>query len=59
MNNELKKKFERMMYRFTKDAARSSFLEYLEWEGLSLEDWQEIKKELIKTHGISDKAFYI
>lgn len=59
MNEELKKKFERLMYQFTKMAARSSFNEFLGYVELDYEEWEEIKEEMIRVHQINEKAFYI
>ena len=48
MNDELKVKMNELMYSFTKDAARLSFVEYREDMGISDEDYEAIKKEWAK-----------
>lgn len=52
MNNELKKKASGFFYSLTKDAARSSFNEYLQEHGLSDEEYEQIKKEVLLPHHI-------
>jgi tRNA A37 threonylcarbamoyladenosine biosynthesis protein TsaE len=46
MNDDLIKKANAMFYRLTKDAARYSFIEYLEDAGLTLDEWEKIKSEI-------------
>ena len=46
MNDDLIKKANAMFYRLTKDAARDSFIEYLEDAGLTSDEWQKIKAEI-------------
>jgi hypothetical protein len=49
MNEELLKKANMLMYYLTKEAARSSFVEFLEETAdLNGDEWKEIKKELGK-----------
>jgi len=57
MNDDLIKKANAMFYRLTKDAARYSFIEYLEDAGLTSDEWQEIKSEIASKTGI--ESFYI
>ena len=45
MNDELKVKMNRLIYSLTKDAARSSFIEYLENCGITEEEYDLIKEE--------------
>ncbi|WP_197261617.1 hypothetical protein [Brevibacillus laterosporus] len=49
MNNE---KFGTLFYALTKGAARDSFVEFLEYWGLTEEDYDDIKKHLMETYGI-------
>ncbi|WHY75723.1 hypothetical protein QNH20_16525 [Neobacillus sp. WH10] len=46
------KKFEKLMYFLIKDAAKYSFVEFLDESGLTEEDFEEIKKYLQETYGI-------
>ena len=43
MDKELQKKMQDLMYRLTKDAARTSYREFLENCGISEEDYEKIK----------------
>ncbi len=52
MNADLKKKADSLFYFLTKDAARDSFSEFLESCGLSDDDYEQIKKEVLLPHGI-------
>jgi orotate phosphoribosyltransferase-like protein len=45
MNDELKEKMNTLMYFLTKEAARSSFVEFIEDIGISDEDYKDIKAE--------------
>ena len=51
------KKANAIFYSFTKAAARNSFIETLEHSGLTLEDWQQIKREI--TNGTGIDGFYV
>lgn len=44
MNEDLQKKMQTLMYALTKEAARSSYVEFLEDRGISEDDYEEIKK---------------
>jgi hypothetical protein len=46
------KKFSTLMYWLTKNAARDSFIEFLDDIDLSLEDYVEIKKHLKEKYGV-------
>lgn len=52
MTEEQCKQFSRLMYALTKDAARSSFLEYLAELEISEEDYRAISKYLHKTYSV-------
>ena len=45
MKDELKEKMNTLMYFLVKEAARSSFVEFLEEIEISDDDYEEIKKE--------------
>lgn len=49
MNNEA---FDRLMYALTKEAARNSFVEFLETWEISNKDYAEIKKHLNEAYGV-------
>lgn len=49
MNNE---KFSRLMYAFTKEAARHGFVDFLEAWDITEDDYDEIRDYLVKTYGI-------
>lgn len=53
MNEELQKKMQRLMYFLTKNAARESFMDFLEYSDISEEDYQEIKREWKDKLGIT------
>lgn len=44
MNEDLQKKMQTIMYALTKNAARNSYLEFLDDWGISEEDYDEITK---------------
>ena len=48
MSKEVTKKMNNLIYGLTKDAARSSFADYLDNLNITEEDYTEIKKELAK-----------
>ena len=48
MNDELKVKMNNLMYFLGKEAARTSFSEFLEELNITDEDYEEIKKEWAK-----------
>ena len=48
MNDELKAKMNTLMYSLTKEAARSSFVQFIEELGISDDDYEEIKAEWSK-----------
>ena len=52
MEEELQKKMQRLMYSLTKDAARSSYAEYLEELNISDEEYMKIKKVWLDKLGI-------
>ncbi len=52
MNEELQKKMNTLMYALTKEAARSSFVEWLEEWGITEEEYEQIKAHW-KTLGIN------
>ena len=52
MDLELRDKFSSLMYAFTKNAARDSFMEFLEYNDVTHEEWQKIKEHLKKTYGV-------
>ena len=52
MNNELKKKAETMFYFLTKEAARNSFAEFLDDNGVLDEEWEAIKAHITEKTGI-------
>ncbi len=52
MNVELKNKADTLFYALTKMAAINSFEEFLEDEGLTIEDYKEIKQEVLSGRGI-------
>jgi len=52
MSEELKSKADTLFYALTKMAARNSFEDFLEDEGLTLEDYKEIKQEVLSGRGI-------
>lgn len=54
MSDELRLKANRLMYRFTKDAARQSFAEYLEDSEVTDEEWDAIKAEFKDKLGIDN-----
>jgi len=45
MNDELKEKMNTLMYFLTKEAARSSFIEFLEEVDISFVEYEKIKEE--------------
>ena len=45
MNDDLKEKMNTLMYFLTKEAARSSFMEFIEEIGISEDEYEEIKTE--------------
>ncbi|MFU8688441.1 hypothetical protein ACNA6I_01285 [Rossellomorea sp. FS2] len=49
MNNE---KFSQLMYALTKEAARMSFVDFLETWEISEEEYREIRKHLKETYGV-------
>lgn len=49
MNNEA---FSRLMYALTKEAARSSFVDFLEGWDISEEEYEEIKAHLVEQYGV-------
>ena len=57
MNDDLIQKANSLFYALTKDAARNSFIEYLEDSGVTQDEWQEIKSEITSKTGI--ESFYI
>jgi len=57
MNDDLIQKANSLFYALTKDAARNSFIEYLEDSGATQDEWQEIKSEITSKTGI--ESFYI
>ncbi len=57
MNDDLMQKANSLFYALTKDAARNSFIEYLEDAGVTQGEWQEIKSEITSKTGI--ESFYI
>jgi hypothetical protein len=57
MNDDLMQKANSLFYALTKDAARNSFIEYLEDAGVTQDEWQEIKSEITSKTGI--ESFYI
>ena len=52
MNDDLKKKAETMFYFLTKEAARSSFVDFLYDNGVSDDEWQAIKSHVTDKTGI-------
>ena len=44
MNEDIQKKMQTLIYALTKNAARFSYLEFLEDYGITMEDYAEIKK---------------
>lgn len=48
MNNELLKKMNSLMYAFTKEAARESFIVFLRYSDISMEEYKLIKEERAK-----------
>jgi len=44
INDDLKKKISSLMYALTKTAAREDFVEFLDCEGLTLNDYEDIKR---------------
>ena len=48
MSKEITKKMNDLIYKLTKDAARSSFADYLDDLSITEEEYAEIKKELAK-----------
>ena len=55
MTPELKKKAETMFYFLTKEAARSSFMEFLEGCDVTDDEWDQIKEEITSKTGIEFK----
>lgn len=47
MNEHMQAKMETLMYALTKEAARSSFIEWLETWGLNHEEYKILKQEWI------------
>ncbi|WP_232696147.1 hypothetical protein [Brevibacillus daliensis] len=45
-------KFSTLMYALTKNAARNSFVDFLEEWDLTKDDYDDIKEHLIETYGI-------
>ena len=52
MNEALIAKAETMFYFLTKEAARTSFVDFLEGCGVSEDEWTEIKKEITEKTSI-------
>lgn len=53
MNEQLKRQMNTLMYHLTKNAARQSFSDFLSDNGISYDEYNEIKKEWEKI-GITD-----
>nr|WP_186322859.1 hypothetical protein [Paenibacillus xylanexedens] len=47
------KKFEKLMYALTKYAAKDSFEDWLEWRGLTFDDYMEIQRYLENEYKIT------
>jgi phenylalanine-4-hydroxylase len=47
------KKFETLMYYLVKGAARDSFVDFLEYIGLTMQEYDEIAEHLEETYGIN------
>ena len=52
MNEELKLKMQRLMYALTKNAAKSSYSDFLEDLGIDDDMYEEIKKEWKEKLGV-------
>lgn len=52
MNEDLQKKMQTIMYALTKNAAETSYSEFLEEWGVSDEDYNEIKKVWAEKLGV-------
>ena len=60
MNDKQREDFQRLMYALLKNAARSSFTEFLEGEGLTIEDYHSIKDALERSDLYIDTSkFYL
>ena len=55
MDEKLKKKAETMFYFLTKEAARDSFSDFLDYNGVSNEEWQAIKSYITEKTSIEFK----
>jgi len=55
MNEQLKSKAETMFYFLTKEAARQSFVEFLEGCDVTQDEWSAIKQEITGKTGIEFK----
>ena len=52
MTEELQKKMQTLMYFLTKNAARSSYVEFLEECGINYDEYQEIKEVWAEKLGV-------
>ena len=59
MTQHQKNTFIALMYAFTKNAARSSFVEFLEELDITLEEYKELKKVIGSELGIDTSKFYL
>ena len=59
MNNELKKKTEKLIYFMQKAVAKDGYIDFLEFLGISEEDGDEIFHEIADKLDLDSKKFYL
>jgi hypothetical protein len=59
MNENQKNAFVALMYAFTKNAARVSFVEFLEDLDITLEEYKLLKKVIGEQLGVDTSKFYL